>query len=113
MAIRAVLWDVDDTIFDYTGADRAALRELLSHEGLPDGYDSVEQALLRWREITHRHWERQAAGETDFQGQRRDRVREFTGRALDDAEADAWFESHVVRYEAAWQLFPDAVPVLD
>ncbi|MER5887325.1 HAD family hydrolase, partial [Streptomyces sp. NPDC001941] len=31
----------------------------------------------------------------------------------DDAEADAWFESHVVRYEAAWQLFPDAVPVLD
>ncbi|MFF3688929.1 HAD family hydrolase [Streptomyces sp. NPDC002187] len=113
MPIRAVLWDIDDTIFDYTGADHAGMQQHLSNEGLPDGYVSVGQALGRWRELTDHHWARFAAGETDFQGQRRDRVRSFLGRELSDGEADAWFGRHVVHYEAAWALFPDALPVLD
>ncbi|MCX4819609.1 HAD family hydrolase [Streptomyces sp. NBC_01142] len=113
MAIRAVLWDIDDTIFDYTSADRSGMQQHLQNEGLPDGYDSVGQALAAWREITEVQWARFAGGETDFQGQRRDRVRMFLGIPLSDAEADAWFECHVTHYEAAWSLFPDAVPVLD
>lgn len=52
-------------------------------------------------------------GETDFQGQRRDRVRAFLGRPLTDAEADDWFAGHLAHYEAAWSLFPDAAPVLE
>ncbi|MFI6640997.1 HAD family hydrolase [Streptomyces sp. NPDC050504] len=111
--IHAVLWDIDDTLFDYTSADRAGMREHLKTEGLPDGIDTVEQALVRWREITEHHWARHSAGEADFQGQRRDRVRDFTGRLLSDAEADEWFDRHVVHYEAAWKLFADTVPVLD
>lgn len=107
------MWDVDDTIFDYGSADRAGMREHLKHEGLPDGYDSVEQALTRWRELTDAHWVRFAAGECDFEGQRRDRVREFVGRPLSDEEASAWFGRHVVHFEAAWALFPDALPALD
>jgi putative hydrolase of the HAD superfamily len=113
MPIRAVLWDVDDTIFDYTSADRAGMRQHLLSEGLPDGYDSVGQALAAWREVTDLHWARFAQGETDFQGQRRDRVRSFLGRPMSDADADAWFERHVTHFEAAWSLFPDTVPVLD
>ncbi|MFF2331096.1 MULTISPECIES: HAD family hydrolase [unclassified Streptomyces] len=113
MTIRAVLWDIDDTIFDYTGADRMGMRKHLREEGLPDGYDSVEQALTAWRAITDVHWARFAAGETDFQGQRRDRVRDFLSRTLEDAEADAWFGRHAAHYEAAWSLFPDVLPVLD
>ncbi|MFF9650162.1 HAD family hydrolase [Streptomyces sp. NPDC014622] len=113
MVIRAVLWDIDDTIFDYSGADRVGMRTHLELEGLPDGYGSVEQALVAWRAITDVHWARFAAGETDFLGQRRDRVREFLSRALDDAEADDWFARHAAHYEAAWSLFPDVLPVLD
>ncbi|MFI9625709.1 HAD family hydrolase [Streptomyces sp. NPDC052042] len=113
MVIRAVLWDIDDTIFDYTGADRAGMRTHLEQVGLPDGYGSVEQALVAWREITDLHWARFAAGETDFPGQRRDRVRAFLSRPLDDAQADGWFDRHVAHYEAAWSLFPDVLPVLD
>ncbi|WP_406515119.1 HAD family hydrolase [Streptomyces sp. NBC_00873] len=113
MPIRAVLWDIDDTIFDYTGADRVGMRKHLEQEGLPDEYGSAEEALVAWRAITDTHWARFAAGETDFQGQRRDRVREFLSRALTDAEADDWFARHVAHYEAAWSLFPDAVPALD
>ncbi|WP_328536474.1 HAD family hydrolase [Streptomyces sp. NBC_00344] len=113
MPVRAVLWDIDDTIFDYTGADRAGMRAHLNIEGLPDGYGSVEQALTRWREITDLHWGRFSAGETDWQGQRRARVRMFVGRDLSDTQADDWFGRHLGHYEAAWSLFPDFVPALD
>lgn len=113
MAIRAVLWDIDDTIFDYAGADRIGLRNHLGQEGLPAGCVSVGQALTRWEELTALHWARFAAGECDFTGQRRDRVRDFLGLALTDEEADAYFDRHIRHYEAAWALFPDTVPVLD
>ena len=113
MAIRAVLWDIDDTIFDYAGADRIGMRNHLDHVGLPDGCSSVGQALALWEELTERHWARFAAGDCDFQGQRRDRVRDFLGLPMTDDEADAWFGRHVVHYEAAWTLFPDTVPALD
>ncbi|MCX5163265.1 HAD family hydrolase [Streptomyces sp. NBC_00264] len=113
MVIRAVLWDIDDTIFDYTTADRLGMHKHLEHEGLPDGYENVEQALVAWRELTDVHWARFAAGETDFQGQRRERVREFLSRPLGDAEADGWFARHAAHYEAAWSLFPDVLPALD
>ncbi|NGO08609.1 HAD family hydrolase [Streptomyces sp. HC44] len=113
MTISAVVWDIDDTIFDYTTADRAGMRGHLAAEGLLDGYASVEQALGRWREVTDRQWARFAAGEASFEGQRRDRVRVFLGEELTDAEADAWFLRYMDHYEAAWELFPDVLPALD
>ncbi|MGV9451421.1 HAD family hydrolase [Streptomyces sp. NPDC003635] len=113
MSIRAVVWDVDDTIFDYTTADRVGMRAHLAAEGLLSGYDSVEQALACWREFTALHWARFAAGEASFEGQRRDRVRSFLGEPLSDDEADEWFQRYIGHYEAAWALFPDVLPVLD
>ncbi|MFF3939966.1 HAD family hydrolase [Streptomyces phaeofaciens] len=113
MSIRAVVWDVDDTLFDYTTADREGMRSHLVAEGLIAGYDSPEQALERWREVTDRQWARFSAGEVTFQGQRRDRVRVFLGAELTDAEADDWFQRYIGHYETAWALFPDVLPVLD
>ncbi|GGR98180.1 MULTISPECIES: HAD family hydrolase [Streptomyces] len=113
MAIRAVVWDVDDTLFDYTSADREGMRAHLLAEGLLGAHGGVERALLRWREITDVQWARFSAGEVDFVTQRRDRTRVFLGRDLTDAEADAWFERYLAHYEAAWSLFPDVLPVLD
>lgn len=114
MAIRAVLWDVDDTLFDYTSADREGMRAHLLAEGLTAGYGSVEEALERWREVTEQQWARFAAQEVDFETQRRDRTRVFLDRPeLTDAEADDWFQRYVTHYESAWSLFPDVLPVLD
>ncbi|MFF3503028.1 HAD family hydrolase [Streptomyces sp. NPDC003247] len=113
MNIRAVVWDVDDTLFDYTTADREGMRGHLTAEGLLDGYGTPEQALDLWREITDRQWARYAAGEATFEDQRRDRVRVFLGREMTDDEADDWFRRYVGHYEAAWALFPDVLPVLD
>ena len=61
MSIEAVVWDVDDTLFDYTSADRAGMREHLAAEALLDGCGGVEQALARWREVTDQQWARYAA----------------------------------------------------
>ncbi|MFE9019365.1 HAD family hydrolase [Streptomyces sp. NPDC007808] len=113
MSIRAVIWDVDDTLFDYTRADRAGMRLHLMAEGLLDAYDSVQQALARWREVTDGQWARFSAGEVSFEGQRRDRVRVFLGEELTDDAADAWFQRYLTHYETAWALFPDVLPVLD
>ncbi|WP_432072183.1 HAD family hydrolase [Streptomyces wuyuanensis] len=114
MPIRAVLWDIDDTIFDYAGADRIGMERHLRAEGLAAIHGSVDQALARWKELTRIHWRRFEAGGVDFEAQRRDRVREFLGAAaMGDDEAEAWFARYVTHYEAAWQLFPDAVPALD
>jgi putative hydrolase of the HAD superfamily len=114
MTIKAVVWDVDDTIFDYTTADRAGMRGHLAAEGLLDGYGSVEQALARWRELTDQQWARFAAGETtDWDEGRRDRVRAFLDEPLTQAEAEAWFQRYMGHYEAAWALFPDVLPALD
>ncbi|MET9386391.1 HAD family hydrolase [Streptomyces sp. NPDC002928] len=113
MAITAVVWDVDDTLFDYTTADREGMRAHLAAEGLLAEYGNPEQALAHWRDITDRQWARFAAGETSFEGQRRDRVRVFLEVDLSDAEADAWFERYLGHYETAWALFPDVLPALD
>ncbi|MEU4267010.1 HAD family hydrolase [Streptomyces sp. NPDC026092] len=114
MTIRAVLWDVDDTLFDYSRADLAGMRDHLEAEGLVDGFDSVGQALSRWQELTVVHWRRFEAGGVDFLDQRRERVRDFLAApGLTAAEADAWFGRYLAHYEAAWELFPDALPVLD
>ncbi|MFF0482540.1 HAD family hydrolase [Streptomyces sp. NPDC004435] len=115
MSIRAVLWDVDDTIFDYASADRAGMRAHLAAEGLSGLHGSVEDALRHWKELTELHWRRYEERPTgNWQDQRRRRVRDFLERpAMTDPETDAWFGRYVAHYEAAWELFPDALPVLD
>ncbi|KIF07138.1 hydrolase [Streptomyces sp. RSD-27] len=114
MPIRAVLWDIDDTLFDYTGADAAGLSRHLRDEGLGERHGTPAEALAEWRRVTERHWARFAAGEVTFRGQRQDRVRDFLGRPdLGDDEADAWFDRYVAHYQAAWALFPDVLPALD
>ncbi|GAB2840617.1 HAD family hydrolase [Actinoallomurus bryophytorum] len=113
MPTRAVLWDVDDTLFDYTGADRAGMRNHLAAEGLDGMFPSVDEALHRWRVQTDLHWARFAARDIDFLGQRRARVRGFLGADLDDSEADSWFGRYVVHFEAGWSLFPDSLAALE
>ncbi|MFD4629787.1 HAD family hydrolase [Streptomyces sp. NPDC058284] len=114
MPIKAVVWDIDDTIFDYARADTTGMRAHLSAEGLLERYESAERALDLWKGLTERHWARFGAGGVTFEQQRRDRVRDFLDAPeLSDADADAWFARYVGHYESAWSLFPDTLPTLD
>ncbi|NYV75758.1 HAD family hydrolase [Streptomyces sp. UH6] len=113
MRIQAVVWDVDDTLFDYRTADRSGIAAHVVAEGLSPAFGSPDHALARWFEVTEFHWARVAAGELTYEEHCRERVRAFTGRDLDDDEADAWFGRYIAHYESAWALFPDFLPALE
>jgi putative hydrolase of the HAD superfamily len=114
MPIRAVLWDIDDTLFDYSGAERAGALQYFEAEGLLSDYESAEGALDHWHSVMEIHYARFLAGELTFPEQRRERARDFLGRPLADAEADAWFDGYRLHFEGVgWSAFPDVVPALD
>jgi putative hydrolase of the HAD superfamily len=115
--LRGILWDIDDTLFDYTSAEAAGILQHLRTEGLLGAFDSPEQALGLWRQDMERAYARFLAGELSFREQRRVRVHTFLARAdhslRGDRAADAWFRRYARCYEQHWQLFPDVLPVLD
>ncbi|MGW3011590.1 HAD family hydrolase [Streptomyces sp. NPDC001219] len=112
MPLRAVLWDLDDTLFDYTGSDRAGVLRHLRTEGLLDTYGGEQVALERWQTAMETEFARFLVGEVGFLDHRRGRARTFLGTPLSDTEADAWFGRYLAHYEACWALFPDAAPAL-
>ncbi|MEV4003630.1 HAD family hydrolase [Actinomadura sp. NPDC049753] len=107
--IEAVLWDVDDTIFDFTGSERTGLLRHFEAEGLP----SDEAALDRWHRITETARRHLTAGRLTYDEYRRVRARTFVDRPLSDIEADAWHDRYEALFEAAWSAFPDAASALD
>lgn len=109
MTIKAVLFDVDDTLFDYRSASRAGILGYLASLGeLAD--DATHD---RWHALELTEYARFLTGELTFQGQRRERVRGMVGRPLTDTEADAWFTGYRAQFEAAWATFADVRPALD
>lgn len=102
------MWDVDDTLFDFSGSDRRALSLHFQAEGLPASAASVE----RWRQATEVAYGRLAAGEITYEECQRQRVNRFLGRTLDDVEADAWLQRYTALFERAWTAFPDVSATL-
>ncbi len=115
--IRVALFDLDDTLFAHR---RAAERGLADHRAALGGAiaaadDTAENT--RWFELEELHYHQYLAGELDFLGQRRARVRSFVapyGVVLaTDTEADAWYRGYWVHYENNWTLHDDTLPCLD
>ncbi len=111
--MRAVLFDVDDTLVDHAGAQRSAIVAQLRELGLPHD----EQAVRRWSDVTDKHFLRHLAGELTLQEHRRERVREVMAHydvaGLTDEAADEWFADYTVRFQAGWRAYDDVVGVLD
>ncbi|MEE1939869.1 HAD family hydrolase [Streptomyces sp. TRM 70361] len=119
MPVRGVLFDVDDTLFDYSGSDETGFLAHLTAEGLLDRFPDPAAALALWREITRAEYARYTSGEITFAAHRHARVRAFLSRAGDraagaipDEAAAAWFAAYVSHRDAAWRAFDDAAPVL-
>ncbi|MCS0499532.1 HAD family hydrolase [Protaetiibacter mangrovi] len=116
MSIRAVLFDLDDTLFAHRESVEAGIHAHRAELGgaLAEAEPAAEFA--RWNALEEEHYHRYLAGELDYLGQRRARARAFVapyGIELDDEAAEAWFESYRVHYETGWRLHDDAVPCLD
>ncbi|ROP28844.1 HAD family hydrolase [Couchioplanes caeruleus] len=105
--LRAVLFDLDDTLIDHESAAREAVVAWASELGITD-----PEVPRRWARVSDRHLARYQRRELTFREQRRERVRDFLPGPLTDREADDLFAGYLVRYEAGWRAFEDAIPTL-
>jgi putative hydrolase of the HAD superfamily len=115
VTLRAVLFDLDDTLFAHRSAVDAAILAHLAASGSPA--DDPAAVLVRWRALEEHHYNRYLHGEVGYLDQRRaraaDLVAEHGGTALSDADADAWWDAYLREYRNAWRLHDDALPCLD
>lgn len=118
MPIRGVLFDVDDTLFDYSASEEAGVLTQLRAQGLLDRFPDPAAAITLWRAVMQTQYARFLNGELTFSEQRLERARDFLRHlgqdapALSDHESAAWFASLAAHREAAWAAFPDAEPAL-
>ena len=115
MSIEAVLFDVDDTLIDHSGA---VVRGFLARLAEVAPGADADAAAAEWRRLEEWHYERYLAGELTWQGQRRERVRgilTWLGHTdlEDDAAVDEWFEAYRAAFDAATEAFAETVEVLD
>lgn len=109
---RAVLFDLDDTLFDHGGSVRVALSNWLPQGPTVD----LDELTRSWLDLEHVHYDSWRAGHISFDEQRRRRIRDFwphLGRRLEaDDDLDALFAGYLTHYENAWRAFDDAHLVL-
>lgn len=114
MTLRGILFDIDDTLFDYSASERFGVLGHLEAEGLSDRFTSPDEALRIWREIMEEEYSRFLAGEITFKEQQQLRVMRFLDKAgIVPDDPDAWFARYAALRNARWEAFPDAAPVLD
>jgi putative hydrolase of the HAD superfamily len=104
----AVLFDLDDTLLDYSTARDTGIRAWVQHV---DAARHPADAVRVWRELEERHFRRYSQGEVSFDEQRRARLRAFwphLSEAADD-ELDQAFAAYFAHTEAAWAPVPGAV----
>ncbi|MEU6239168.1 HAD family hydrolase, partial [Kitasatospora sp. NPDC047058] len=82
MRIRGVLFDVDDTLLDYSGSEETGILAHLGESGLLGRFGTSVVGL--WREVMEDSYARFLAGELTFAGQRYERTRRFLARLGED-----------------------------
>jgi putative hydrolase of the HAD superfamily len=112
MAIRALFFDLDDTLIDDRAAVRHGAQTLFgahAHQ-LPEGVDVYDL----WQEAFDQVYPRYLRGEMTLIEQRRARIRRvFAAPQLADAEADARYALWWDGYRAGAKVYPDVIPALD
>ena len=112
MAIRALFFDLDDTLIDDHAAVRHGAEAILAAHAdeVPAGVDAYDH----WQAAFDDFYPRFVRGEMTFIEQRRARVRRvFAAPRLGDAEADARFAIYLDGYRSGTRLFADVLPALD
>jgi putative hydrolase of the HAD superfamily len=112
--VKAVIFDLDDTLFDHTTSATKALLAWVSDLGSTPSAELV----ARWFDIEQRSFDAWLAGTFTHQGQRRNRLREFLpliGRPVPgtDDELDRTFDGFLTWYGRHWAAFDDARPALE
>ncbi|TWD79655.1 putative hydrolase of the HAD superfamily [Kribbella amoyensis] len=112
--MKAIVFDLDDTLFDHTASASRALRSWVPTLGVTWSDD----LLGRWFAIEDAVYPEWLAGRLTHQGQRRQRLREFLPFLelpvpATEAGLDEVFTGYLDRYRACWIAFEDARPALE
>jgi putative hydrolase of the HAD superfamily len=113
--IRAVLFDLDDTLMAHTRAVDEAIAVAQRSAGGAFAAADTAAVQRRWAELEEHHYTRYLTGELTYLGQRIARARDLLGPySIDftDEQALAWFDDYLVGYRDAWRLFDDVLPAL-
>ena len=112
-SMSAVFFDLDNTLVDHSGAERAA--SLLFCEVIAErtAASSSEEFAELWNRAQDRHMDRYVAGEISFQEQRRERICDVFEKKFSDAEAGDLFSIYLGYYENSWRAYPDVLPCLE
>ena len=105
--IRAILFDLDETLFDHRRAVAHAATRWT--DSVCPGHELLLEAPALWLDLEDKHVPAWHAGECSFAEQRRRRLQEFCRRLglPQPADPDAAFAAFLTHYEAAWAAFPD------
>jgi putative hydrolase of the HAD superfamily len=113
-AVKAVVFDLDNTLFDHSGCAVAGLRSWVTGLGIVP----TDELVAEWFVIEEDQFGRFLSGELTHQGQRRGRLRAFLpvlGLPVPttDAELDEVFAGYRTQYTNNWIAYPDARPALE
>jgi putative hydrolase of the HAD superfamily len=112
--VKAVVFDLDDTLFDHT---TSAIRGLT--KWVPElGRSWSDDLIAEWFAIERVSYDAWLQGRLTHQGQRRARLQAFLpvlGLPVptEEAELDEIFDGFLAHYRASWAAFPDARPALE
>lgn len=110
--VAAVIFDLDDTLLDHTGAARKGVEGWLSRLDV----EPTSTLIGHWFDVTECHYASYVRGDITFDEQRRARVRDMLAalnRTVgDDDTLDQLFEVYLTLYSAAWRPFGDVAETL-
>lgn len=107
--IRAIGFDLDNTLFDHTEAAAVAMHSLIHEKGW--AYIGEESVGSEWHRIETIYFSQYATGVMTLMEHRRARMREFlvsTDAQVNEGEFDELWNDYLHHYSNSWVAYSDA-----
>jgi len=111
--IRAIGFDLDNTLFDHREAASRGLGLLIDEKGWT--YHGTESAGRQWHRLEDLFFAQYVAGTMTLTEHRRARMRNFlasTDAHIDESELDDLWNDYLHHYSDSWVAYPDVLVTL-
>lgn len=111
--IRAIGFDLDNTLFDHRVAATSGLELLIDEKGW--AYTNEISVGSEWHRLEDLYFAQYVAGAMTLMEHRRARMRNFllsTGAHIDEHDLDALWDDYLRHYSNSWVAYPDVTSVL-
>lgn len=111
--IRAIGFDLDNTLFDHRKAATRALELLVEEKGW--NYASSTSVGSEWHRLEDLYFAQYVAGTLTLIEHRRARMRNFltsTDALIEERNLDALWDDYLRHYSNSWIAYPDVMSVL-